>query len=100
MYVGSIELRLMEAIYRLVQLVDTPDDILILAPVYTREIFWFQKHLRLRQARQLMLVESIDAASAAFQVGYESPSQFSREYSRLLGSPPVKDIQHLKLRYV
>ncbi|WP_211289745.1 HTH-type transcriptional activator RhaS [Sporomusa silvacetica DSM 10669] len=169
MYVGSIELRLMEAIYRLVQLVDTPEDIAILAPVYTREIFYrvlmgrygealrqfaikdscsykirevvkaitenynqvlhvcelaqkinisvptlhrqfkevtsmsplqFQKHLRLRQARQLMLVESMDAASAAFQVGYESPSQFSREYSRLFGSPPVKDIQHLKLRYV
>jgi AraC-like DNA-binding protein len=43
-----------------------------------------------------MLAESIDAASASFQVGYESPSQFSREYSRLYGAPPVKDIMALR----
>ena len=44
----------------------------------------YQKRLRLNEARQLMLIENQDAATAAFQVGYESPSQFSREYSRLL----------------
>jgi len=44
----------------------------------------------------MMLTEHIDAASAAFQVGYESPSQFSREYSRLYGAPPVRDIMTLR----
>lgn len=56
----------------------------------------FQKHLRLREARRLMLIEHIDAASAAIQVGYESPSQFSREYSRLFGAPPMRDISDLR----
>ena len=48
----------------------------------------YQKTLRLNEARRLMLTERLDAATAAFQVGYESPSQFSREYSRLFGAPP------------
>ena len=48
----------------------------------------FQKWLRLHEARLLMLTERLDASTAAFQVGYESPSQFSREYSRLFGAPP------------
>ncbi|APG23965.1 AraC family transcriptional regulator [Syntrophotalea acetylenica] len=56
----------------------------------------YQKHLRLQEARRLMLSESIDAASAAFQVGYESPTQFSREYSRLFGAPPMRDITNLR----
>ncbi len=56
----------------------------------------YQKQLRLQEARRLMLAEYIDAASASFQVGYESPSQFSREYSRLYGAPPVKDITALR----
>ncbi len=56
----------------------------------------FQKWLRLHEARQLMLTERLDAASAAFQVGYESPSQFSREYSRLFGAPPLRDITSLR----
>ncbi|QAR32661.1 AraC family transcriptional regulator [Geovibrio thiophilus] len=58
----------------------------------------YQKQLRLQEARRLMLTEHIDAASAAFQVGYESPSQFSREYSRLYGAPPVRDIVALRLQ--
>lgn len=56
----------------------------------------FQKQLRLQEARRLMLTERLDAASAAFQVGYESPSQFSREYNRLFGAPPLRDITSLR----
>jgi AraC-like DNA-binding protein len=56
----------------------------------------FQKWLRLNEARRLMLAEHCDASNAAFQVGYESPSQFSREYSRLFGAPPRRDIENLR----
>lgn len=53
----------------------------------------FQKNLRLQQARKLMLGDGLDAASAAHRVGYESPSQFSREYARLFGLPPISDLR-------
>ena len=56
----------------------------------------YQKWLRLNEARRLMLNEDSDAASAAFEVGYESPSQFSREYTRLFGVPPKRDIEGLR----
>ena len=56
----------------------------------------YQKWLRLNEARRLMLTERLDAATAAFQVGYESPSQFSREYSRSFGAPPLRDITSLR----
>ncbi len=56
----------------------------------------YQKWLRLSEAKRLMLNEHLDASSAAFQVGYESPSQFSREYSRQYGKPPKKDIESLR----
>jgi AraC-like DNA-binding protein len=56
----------------------------------------YQKWLRLNDARRLMLTERLDATAAAFQVGYESPSQFSREYSRLFGAPPLRDITSLR----
>ena len=56
----------------------------------------YQKWLRLNEARRLMLNEHMDAASAAFKVGYESPSQFSREYSRMFGAPPKRDIEGLR----
>lgn len=56
----------------------------------------FQKKLRLSEARRLMLTENLDAVTTTFLVGYESPSQFSREYSRLFGAPPSKDIKILK----
>jgi AraC-like DNA-binding protein len=56
----------------------------------------FQKQLRLHAARQKMLTEELDAASAAFEVGYESPSQFNREYKRFFGRPPMRDIQALR----
>jgi AraC-like DNA-binding protein len=56
----------------------------------------YQKWLRLNEARRLLLTENQDATTAAFQVGYESPSQFSREYSRLFGAPPLRDITSLR----
>ncbi|WP_225894130.1 AraC family transcriptional regulator [Atlanticothrix silvestris] len=56
----------------------------------------YQKQLRLLEARRLMLAENSDAANAAYRVGYESQSQFSREYSRLFGAPPIRDIARLR----
>jgi AraC-like DNA-binding protein len=57
----------------------------------------YQKRLRLQEARRLMLGEGLDAAEAAFRVGYESPSQFSREYRRMFGAPPRQDVAALKV---
>jgi AraC-like DNA-binding protein len=57
----------------------------------------FQKQLRLQEARQLMLSQNLDASNAGGLVGYESPSQFSREYSRLFGAPPQQDVKRLRL---
>lgn len=162
--VSQIELPIVQAILRLIDLLDHPGDIPVLAPLIQREILYrllvseqgqrlkqismvgshshqiaraiewlkenfdksfkveelatysgmstsslhyhfraltamsplqFQKRLRLNEARQLMLMEQKDATTAAFEVGYESPSQFSREYSRLFGAPPSKDIKKL-----
>ena len=56
----------------------------------------YQKWLRLNEARRLMLIENQDASTVAFLVGYESPSQFSREYCRLFGAPPLRDITSLR----
>jgi len=56
----------------------------------------YQKQLRLNEARRLMLSQRIDASTAAFRVGYESPSQFSREYRRLFGVPPSRDVAGLR----
>ena len=56
----------------------------------------FQKQLRLQEARRLLLTENLEAAEAAFQVGYESPSHFNREYSRKFGLSPMKDIRRLR----
>jgi AraC-like DNA-binding protein len=56
----------------------------------------YQKQLRLQAARERMLIEGIDAASAAFSVGYESASQFNREYSRFFGLSPIRDVRHLR----
>ena len=53
----------------------------------------YQKQLRLVAARERMLIEGMDAASAAFEVGYESPSQFNREYKRFFGQPPIRHIK-------
>jgi len=56
----------------------------------------FQKHLRLQEARRLMLGEDLDAASAGFRVGYEDPSYFSRDYKKQFGAPPQRDVAHLR----
>lgn len=56
----------------------------------------YRTRVRLQEARRMMVVEAIDAASAGFAVGYESPSQFSRDYSRLFGAPPLKDAMRLR----
>ncbi len=58
----------------------------------------FQKRLRLEEARRRLLAEHGDAASIAFEVGYESPSQFSREYRRMFGAPPQRDAAQLRRR--
>jgi len=166
MATGEVTLPLLAAFGRLIDLLDEPKDIPILAPIIEREIFYrllvgdqgarlrqmassgsqsnqiaraidwlkgnfsqplriddlaaqvnmststfhhhfrsvtamsplqYQKWLRLNEARRLMLAEDWDATTAAFQVGYESPSQFSREYSRLFGAPPLRDISSLRL---
>ena len=57
----------------------------------------YQKQLRLHVARERMLNEGLDAASAAFEVGYESASQFNREYSRFFGQPPMRDVKARRL---
>jgi len=56
----------------------------------------YQKQLRLQEARQLMLTNRLDASTAGFRVGYESASQFSRDYSRQFGAPPLRDINSLR----
>lgn len=56
----------------------------------------YQKHLRLQEARRLMLADGLDASSAAHAVGYESASHFSREYTRYFGTPPSRHIRHLR----
>ncbi|MDA8162184.1 MAG: AraC family transcriptional regulator [Desulfobacteraceae bacterium] len=165
MATGEVTLPLLTAFQRLIDLLDEPKDIPILAPIIQREIFYrllvgdqgarlrqmasagsqsqqiaraiywlksnftrplriddlaaqvnmsistlhhhfrqvtamsplqYQKWLRLNEARRLMLTENKDATTAAFQVGYESPSQFSREYSRLFGAPPLRDVTNLR----
>ena len=56
----------------------------------------YQKWLRLNEARRLMINEGLDVSSVAYEVGYESPSQFSREYGRLFGAPPRRDVDRLR----
>jgi AraC-like DNA-binding protein len=56
----------------------------------------FQKRMRLQEARRLMLGEDLDAASAGFRVGYGDPSHFTRDYKRLFGAPPMRDVEQLR----
>jgi AraC-like DNA-binding protein len=164
-FVSTADVPLLDCALRLTRLLDTPQDIPILAPMIIREIYYrlligeqgeavrqiatsgsnmqriasvlslikadfaqpmrvedlaeqasmspssfhyhfkevtsmsplqYQKQLRLLEARRLMLTENSDASNAAYQVGYESPSQFSREYSRMFGAPPMRDIERLR----
>jgi AraC-like DNA-binding protein len=64
--------------------------------VTTMSPLQFQKHLRLQEARRLMLSEYLDAASAAYRVGYHDASHFNREYKSLFGVPPMRDVQRLR----
>jgi AraC-like DNA-binding protein len=165
LFLGRTSLPLIDAVLRLVRLLEAPRDIPILAPMVIREILYrllqseqggrlqrvavvdsqaqrvakaigwlkrnyaqtlriealardvhmspsalhhrfkavtamsplqYQKQLRLQEARRMMLGELTDAATAAYRVGYESPSQFSREYSRLFGAPPSRDVARLR----
>jgi len=64
--------------------------------VTTMSPMQFQKRLRLQEARRVLDVQDTAAATAAYSVGYESPSQFNRDYKRLFGSPPRKDVEHLR----
>ncbi|MEM9120982.1 MAG: AraC family transcriptional regulator [Cyanobacteria bacterium P01_F01_bin.56] len=164
-FVSTIDQPLLDCTLRLTKLLDTPQDIVILAPLMIRELYYrllmsdqgaavrqiatsssnmqriaeviehlkadlarpmqvenlakraemsassfhhhfkavtsmsplqYQKQLRLLEARRLMLAENSSASNAAYQVGYESPSQFSREYSRMFGAPPIRDIERLR----
>lgn len=56
----------------------------------------FQKQIRLQEARQLMLGAGLDASSAGYRVGYNDASHFSREYKRLFGLPPLRDVERLR----
>ena len=56
----------------------------------------FQKHLRLLEARRLMLGENLDAAEAGYRVGYEDPAYFNRDYKRHFGEPPGRDVERLR----
>lgn len=56
----------------------------------------FRTQLRMQEARRLMVSEARDAASAGYQVGYESPSQFSRDYARIFGVPPARHVNQLR----
>jgi len=163
--VGMVSLEIHNTALRLARLLDTPDDIPVLAPIIERELLYrlltgslgsrlrqaaaggshshqivraidwlkanldqpisidrlaslsnmsksslhyhfkaltamtplqYQKQMRLHEARRLMLVANADAASAAHHVGYESPSQFNREYRRLFGIPPGRDVAQLR----
>jgi AraC-like DNA-binding protein len=66
------------------------------ATVTTMSPLQYRKQLRLQEARHLMLSGLANATTAALQVGYESPSQFSREYRRRFGLPPRQDIQAMR----
>lgn len=163
--VSTIGPLLLDAVVRLVRLIDTPDDHRVLAPLVTREIAYrlllgeqggqlrqiavvgasesrmskaiavirgnyhkplriaglarklgmsvsgfhhhfkaatamsplqFQKHLRLQEARRLLVADDFDAATAAYRVGYDDPSHFSRDYKRLFGEPPMRDAERLR----
>ncbi|AKJ99786.1 AraC family transcriptional regulator [Pseudomonas fluorescens] len=165
LFLDRIDSPLLDAVLRLLRLLDSPDDIATLAPLAQQEIFYrllrgtqgqrlqeiaipdtqthrisraiewlnthyaeplsidslaqminlspsalhhrfkavtamsplqYQKQLRLQEARRLLLADNSDVSSIGYKMGYESPSQFSREYSRLFGASPSKDIARLR----
>jgi AraC-like DNA-binding protein len=165
LYAAELDITMLDAVVRLVRLLDKSEDIPVLAPLYTKEILYkalhgetgdslrqivadggatlyiknaiqyiirhfqeslrveeladiadmsvatfhrhfkqitsmtpiqFQKQLRLQEGRRLIISEAANVAEASFRVGYESPTQFSREYSRAFGLPPKGDMKRLK----
>ncbi|MBX3014028.1 MAG: AraC family transcriptional regulator [Caldilineaceae bacterium] len=165
LFVGTVDESLVDALLRLVRLLNTPEDIPFLAPLIIRELYYrllrseqghqvtqlvihgsnmqriaqaihliqenftkpirvetmaelvhmspssfhhyfkevtamsplqYQKRLRLLEARRLLLTESTNATHTAYQVGYESSSQFSREYTRMFGTPPITDMERIR----
>ncbi len=56
----------------------------------------FQKHMRLQEARRLMFGEGLDAASAGFRVGYNDAAYYNRDYKKLFGVPPLRDVERLR----
>jgi transcriptional regulator GlxA family with amidase domain len=64
--------------------------------VTARSPLQYQKRLRLTEAQQTLLAEHADAASAAYRVGHQSVSQFSRKYARMFGAPPIRDVASLR----
>jgi hypothetical protein len=84
--VATVTPELLDAWVRMLWLIERPADIAMLAPAYEREILY-----RLLQARMLLISGGQSAAAVAFDVGYESASQFSREYTRFFGTPPARD---------
>ncbi|GHO59706.1 AraC family transcriptional regulator [Ktedonobacter robiniae] len=89
--VSPLDGNLLDAFVRLVRLLDSPTEAQVLMPLITREIIY-----RLLEARRLMLSEDLDAASAAYRVGYNDASHFNREYKSLFGVPPMHDVQRLR----
>jgi AraC-like DNA-binding protein len=86
MAVSPLSPTILDAVVRLVRLLETPQDIPVLGPLIECEILY-----------RLLLAEMLDVAPASHQVGYASPSQFCREYGRLFGAPPGRDIAQLRL---
>src|SRR4029077_7171873 len=64
--------------------------------VTTMSPLQFQKHLRLQEARRLMLTERLDAGEAGYRGGYDHPSPFSRDYKRHFGEPPMRDVERMR----
>jgi len=84
-FVSSLRAPLLDALLRLVRLLDAPQDIPVLAPLILREL-----HFR------LLLSGATSAEAVAYEVGYASASQFSREYGRLFGQPPRRDAERMR----
>src|SRR5919112_544876 len=93
---GGHSHRIVRALERLRQDFDRPLRIEDIAREPAMSPLQFQKRLRLQEARRLMLGEDLDAASAGYRVGYSDASHFTREYKRLFGAPPMRDVERLR----
>jgi len=101
MDVSPMDANLLDAVVRLIRLLDAPVEHQVLSPLIIREIVFRllaggQGARLIQEARRLMLGEDLDAASAGFRVGYEDPAYFSRDYKKHFGAPPQRDIAKLR----